>query len=237
MTDARLPGYWLTELRFMDMSDRLWRIFTNALMWCAEQGTDGAVQSRHYRFLYSDGVTEDDIDSLVVAELAERTDDGFQLQGWADDRGLRQSSAATVHAYRERKRKNQAKYREGLRSRLESGDVTGHVAEHVGVGPQEVNSVKGASAYVTGNADLRLDAKKVDPTVCAKHPDGDAGVSCWGCKTAREARAASEPKKIAFDPAEVFCAKGNHKWLADGTCNYCPEKRRVVPKNEEWMYR
>lgn len=82
--------------------------------------------------------------------------------------------------------------------------------------PKESQRSQGGPTLLSGEG---------ENTVCAKHPDGDADGPCWGCKKAREARAASEPKKVEFDPVEQFCAKGNHKWLADGTCNYCPEKR------------
>ncbi len=210
----------------MDMSDRLWRIFTNSLMWSAEQGTDGAIQNRHFRFLYAEEITDADIDALVAAELADRTADGIQLRGWADRHGLGQSEAATVKAYRDRKRQNQAEYRERLKSRLESGDVTGHVAEHVGQGPSFNDSSKGASAYVTGNG---------SQTRCTKHPDGNSDAPCFGCMEARKAAAAaSTPKKI-FNSPESLCASGRHKWLADGTCNFCTQKK--VPTQEEWMHR
>lgn len=223
MTDARLPGYWLTELRFTDMDDRTWRIFTGALMWCAEQGTDGAIEERHFRFLYADGLTKDDIDALMAAELVDRTETGIQLRGWSDDRGLRQSLDATVRGYRDRKRRNQADYRERLRSRSESGDVTGHMTEHVGEGSFTGGDFSiGASAYVTGHA------------TCSKHPDGNSDAPCFGCMKAREARESSDPKPATPGVAER-CASGKHRWLADGTCNHCTTRR--VPTNEEFMYR
>ncbi|MFI8593868.1 hypothetical protein ACIGCK_05490 [Microbacterium sp. NPDC078428] len=225
MTDARLPGYWLTELRFMDMTDRVWRIFTNSLMWSAEQGTDGHVSSRHYRFLHAEGVTDADIEALVSAELAELTDDGFQLRGWSDERGLRQSPAATVAAYRERKRRNQAVYRGRRKSEQESGDVTGHVAEHVGGGvglPLGSNSSRGASAYVAGH--VTGNASRF----CAKHPNGTTD-PCWACKAAREAaeqtEAENRPKRHQFG-APALCPSGEHRWTADGTCARCINGRK-----------
>jgi hypothetical protein len=51
---------------------------------------------------------------------------------------------------------------------------------------------------------------------------------------AREARANSEPKKKKF-VAWDMCSDGKHKWLPDGTCNFCTQKR--IPSNEEYMYR
>ncbi|MFZ8758627.1 hypothetical protein ACO03V_14520 [Microbacterium sp. HMH0099] len=141
MTDARLPGHWLNEMRFMDLSDHEWRVFTNLLMWSVEQGTDGRVPTRYVNTVHPDGVSDADIDTLVTCELIKRTPDGLQFLRWDDPHGLRQSLAATVDGYRQRKRKNQADYRQ----RLKDESVTGHVGE----GIKSFDSQ--SSAYMPGN--------------------------------------------------------------------------------------
>lgn len=141
MTDARLPGHWLNEMRFMDLSDKEWRVFTNLLMWSNEQGTDGLVPTRYVNTVHPDGVADAEIEALIGCQVLEKTDDGVRLLRWDDPHGLRQSLAATVNGYRERKRKNQADYRE----RLKSESVTGHVGEGIS------SSSPSSSAYLPGN--------------------------------------------------------------------------------------
>jgi len=91
--------------------------------------------------------------------------------------------------------------------------------------PKGSQSSQGGPALLSGEG---------ENTVCAKHPDGDADVPCFGCKKAREVRAAHQPEKRKFDPLER-CKVGRHKWLPDGTCNFCEKKK--IPNHLEYMYR
>lgn len=231
MTDARLPGYWLTELRFADMSDRHWRIFTNALMWSAEQGTDGHIPPKYLRRLHDEEVTDDDVSELEVAGVFVRAEDGgIDMPGWSDEKALRQSTAASVAQYRSRKKENQAAYRQRLRERSESGDVTGNVGK--GSSSLGDSSKEGASAYLTGNVTGNALRRN-----CDAHPDGWAK-PCRACGEARkraEAQDKEAPRKQFRATHEDNCATGNHRWMGDGTCLHCTERR--YSKTEEWMNR
>jgi hypothetical protein len=107
MTDARLPSRWLTDPALEALSDRLWRIHTAALMWSAEQGTDGRMPPRTLRLLHPDGATASDADELVAAELWRTTSDGYEVIDW----GRTQSLAADVEATRAANRERQARHR------------------------------------------------------------------------------------------------------------------------------
>ena len=71
MTDARLPGRWLMNMKIAALSDRAWRVFTSALMWSTEQGTDGEIPPLALRFLYPADIPPSVIDELVNADLAD----------------------------------------------------------------------------------------------------------------------------------------------------------------------
>lgn len=150
MTDARLPGHWLNEMRFMDLSDRTWRVFTNALMWSTEQGTDGRIPTRYLRTLHHDGLIDPDIDALAACGVLERTEDGIQLVGWSDRNGLRQSLAADVDEYRRKKRESMAALRKARRAQSVTDRVTSNVPGKVGEGSTSEQVLK-ASAYVPQN--------------------------------------------------------------------------------------
>lgn len=148
MTDARLPGYWLNEMRFQDLTDKQWRVFTNLLMWSVEQGTDGHVPARYVNTVHLDGVKDEDLDALVTCGVLERVSDGVQMLRWDDANGLRQSLAATVEAYRARKRDNQRASRAARKARSVTGDMGGDVSGNVGRG---YSSDSSSSAYTPGN--------------------------------------------------------------------------------------
>lgn len=139
----------------MDMPDRTWRVFTSALMWSAEQGTDGDIPDRYVRMLHPEGADEADLAPLLDAGLLVKREGGYTLAGWSDPNALRQSTDEQVKSYRQRKRENQAAYRQ---RRRESGNVTGneggHVAPHVGEGfkSPKGNSSAYTPGHVTGNA-------------------------------------------------------------------------------------
>lgn len=230
MTDARLPGHWLNELRFADLDDRTWRIFTNALMWSAEQGTDGLIPAKYVRKLHDVDVTMADLVPLIDAGVFVVTDAGdVTMPGWSDDRGLRQSSAATVAQYRERKRGNQAAYRQRARERSESGHVTGHVPGNVGEGSTEEIS-NGASAYVNGNTTGHVTGHALRRN-CDAHPDGWSQ-PCRACGEARKradaANASSSAPRMQTVSPGSRCSPGRHRLVADGTCMNCDVRAEDV---------
>lgn len=61
MADARLRAEWLGQMRFDDLSDAAWRVFTSALMWSIGNGTDGVIPRRYLRYLHPDGVIEESV--------------------------------------------------------------------------------------------------------------------------------------------------------------------------------
>lgn len=165
MTDSRLPGHWLTDMRYADLTDRAWRVLCGALMWSNEQGTDGIIPTRYLRNLHPDGDVDAAIAELEAAGILIRTDDGITLPGWSDPRGLRQSTSAQVEQYRSRKAANQSAYRQRRRSDSASGHVTGNVGEGF--------STRKASAYVTGNTTGNVTGH-AGPLVTVK-PGSDCG--------------------------------------------------------------
>lgn len=113
MTDARLRGEWLTAAAHDGLTDAAYRVLHNALMHCAEQGTDGAIATRELRFLYPGVLEQSSLDELEHAGFWERTDSGFQLIGWTT--ALGQSSAEEVEGYRRNARERQQRRRERLK--------------------------------------------------------------------------------------------------------------------------
>lgn len=127
MTDARLPSRWLTDPALDALSDRLWRVHTSALMWCAEHGTDGQVPTRSLRLLHPDGATVEDAQGLVDAGLwMANAEDGYEVADW----GRSQSLAADVEAARAAHRERQARYRARLAASAADSEVTHHVTRH-----------------------------------------------------------------------------------------------------------
>lgn len=121
MTDARLPGRWLNDPDLLDLSDRLWRVHTGALMWSAEQGTDGAISARVLRLLHPDGATADDARALIAAGLWTAAGTGYQVTEWAPV----QSLAADVERGRAANRERQARHRAKVaKPAPEPSDVT-----------------------------------------------------------------------------------------------------------------
>lgn len=98
MTDARLRSEWHGSLRFDDLSDVAWRVFTGALMWSNEHGTDGFIPTRYVSRLHPDGHQPNAVQELVSREFWEPTETGYQLLGWVGVLG--QSTAETVEGYR-----------------------------------------------------------------------------------------------------------------------------------------
>jgi hypothetical protein len=151
MTDARLRGEWVSSMKFDALSDKAWRMFTGALMWSAENGTDGFIPDRYSKRLHPDGSDIHAEKELMDAGLWSKTRDadgnkGLQLDDW--DGALGQSLALQVETYKANARGRSKRYREKERAKLArvvgfiegpdtgdaTSDVTRDVREHVGKG-------------------------------------------------------------------------------------------------------
>jgi hypothetical protein len=120
MTDARMPGHWLFDPTMDGLSDRAWRTFVGALMWSAEQGTDGQLPTRSLRHLYPDGVDEATATELVEAGRWKRMPSGYLVVDW----GRTQSLAADVEKQRLRNRINVKAYRDRATGRTPVADLS-----------------------------------------------------------------------------------------------------------------
>lgn len=118
MTDARLRAEWLGRMKFDALSDTAWRVFTGALMWSVENGTDGKIPSRYLRYLHPDGEQPAAYDEILEAGIWEESFDGYRLLEW--DGELGQSTAAQMETYKENARIRQRRHREQERKRLSS---------------------------------------------------------------------------------------------------------------------
>lgn len=107
MTDARLPGRWLNDPDLLDLSDRFWRVHTGALMWSAEQGTDGLIPAKVLRLLHPEGATAEDARGLISAGLWAAEGPGYRVLRW----DASQSLAADVERARASNRERQARHR------------------------------------------------------------------------------------------------------------------------------
>lgn len=154
VTDARLRGEWLTAPAHDSLSDKAYRVLHNALMYCAEHGTDGALADRELRFLYPGVLDQATLDELEHAGFWARVDGGYRFIDW--NGALGQSTAAEVNAYRKAHRDRQQRYRDRKAAEraavaptapadppdeettagedphaLTAGNVTRHVTRHV----------------------------------------------------------------------------------------------------------
>lgn len=120
MTDARLPGRWLMDPTIRTLGADRWTVFSWALMWSAEQGTDGLIPRHMLPLLHPDGATAEDAEALVNVGLWDAEGDGYRVRDWART----QSLAADVEHQRERNRRKQQAHRERARER---DGVTGYV--------------------------------------------------------------------------------------------------------------
>lgn len=139
MTDGRIPGKWINEPRFVEMSVDAWCIFTKAIAWSNEAGTDGLVKRRYLGLLHPQGEMPAANQEIVALGLWHPAADGFQFIDWnkkAHHGGLGQELAAVVQGQKERKKNNQAEYRKRLAESPApqgvTGNVTDLVADHVG---------------------------------------------------------------------------------------------------------
>lgn len=130
MTDARLPARFLTDHRLNDLSDSAWRLFTCALIWSNEQGTDGQVPYSALRLL---GSSRDATNAheLITLGLWVESAQGFLFLGdWESFWG--QSWAEDVESKRASNRQRQKAWREKVNSELATARNQGSVTRYVG---------------------------------------------------------------------------------------------------------
>ena len=140
MTDGRIPGKWINEPRFVEMSVDAWCIFTKAIAWSNEAGTDGLVKRRYLGLLHPQGEMPAANHEIAALGLWRPTSDGFQFIDWnkkAHHGGLGQELAAVVQGQKERSKSNQQAYRDRLKGKSDdtapvTGDVIANVSDHVG---------------------------------------------------------------------------------------------------------
>ena len=185
MTDARLPGPWLNTMRFDALSDTAWRVLTGAMMWSAENGTNGLVPARYLRMLHPDGEQPAALSELVTAALGVQQDGGFRLLDW--DGALGQSTALQVETYKANGRKRQRDFRERQRMSLakavgfvetpEQADpepVTRYVTDEA---TRDVGKGKGEGSYV--GVDSRNDAFEVVNQQTGEVTEAEPGPARW----------------------------------------------------------
>lgn len=232
MTDARLKGEWLTAPVHDGLSDAAYRIFHNALMHSAEQGTDGLITTRELRFLYPGRIDPAWLDELASAGIWEATGDGYQLIGWSDVLG--QSTAAEVEAYRAGNRERQRRRRE--RQRAASNDRARGDSSFTG---PEAASPPQATRDLTGGVtrdssrDLPHDVGKARTGTARPSPSSPDGLidgyevgRSSPVVTAREpvespvtARAVDKPEGGRFDIAAFRAQRPDLRYLDDPTVN------------------
>ncbi|TQO20323.1 hypothetical protein FB472_1954 [Rhodoglobus vestalii] len=185
MADARIKGEWLNAMRFDALSDESWRVFTGALMWSAENGTDGVIPKRYLRMLHPDGEQPAAFNEMEVAGLWAATNDGYHLDDW--DGALGQSTASQVATYKANGLKRARDYRERERSKLAKAlgmseptftenvtrDVTRDVRPHVGKGKGEGKGKGSGDKEVLETKELNIN------TVTGEVEDEPMPVTSW----------------------------------------------------------
>lgn len=197
MTDSRLRGEWLNSMKFDDLSDVAWRVFTGALMWCNENGTDGFVPTRYLKMLHPDGTRADAYAELVSASLWEQLPSGYRLQGWSG--ALGQSTANEVETYKANARERQQRWRDRERekkakrvgftdsprdvTRYETSDVTENVGTGTGTGTGEAQD-KGTENWFVNEATGEIKDEDSNPVPASQVTTWDVapiGRSCPVC--------------------------------------------------------
>ncbi|WP_430645344.1 hypothetical protein [Agromyces sp. GXS1127] len=159
MTDARLPGRWLVDPTIRTLGADRWTVFSWALMWSAEQGTDGLIPSHMLPLLHPSGATTKDAEALVSLGLWEVEGDGYRVREW----GRTQSLAADVEHQRERNRRKQQAFRERAR---QQEDVTGYVtgeSPRRGEAEERPGEAKPSEGDKTTRARTRANAHREGP--------------------------------------------------------------------------
>lgn len=140
MTDGRIPGKWMNEPRFIEMSADTWCVFTKAIAWSNEAGTDGFIKWRYLSLLHPAGDHPSANAQLVELGLWAEMPTGYQLLDWdkpAHQGGLGQATAEQVRTNKNRNRERQQAYRDRLAANRNpdpdpvADDVTGHVTRYV----------------------------------------------------------------------------------------------------------
>jgi len=109
VVDTRLPDRWLTDPRYLSLSDPAWRCFTTSLMWCNTHLTDGHIPAPALRVI-GYGKEDDVVGELVSEGLWEPVQGGYRCAGdWEADLG--QSTAEYVMGMREKARLRQVRRR------------------------------------------------------------------------------------------------------------------------------
>lgn len=140
MTDGRIPGMWVTQPRFIEMNVNTWTVFTKAIAWANEHGTDGHVPRRYLAFLHPDGHYPDAYTELCDMGLWYPAGDGYQFSKWAEKPsvgGLGQSTAEQVEENKKSNRERQQRWREKQKAGEGSPgqeSVTRYVTRDVGQG-------------------------------------------------------------------------------------------------------
>lgn len=132
MTDGRIPGKWMNEPRFIEMDVDAWCVFTKAIAWSNEAGTDGFIKWRYLSLLHPAGDHPSANAELVELGLWAKTPTGYQLLDWdkpAHQGGLGQSTAEQVRTAKDVNRKRQQRFRE--RKAAEQAAATGDVTRYV----------------------------------------------------------------------------------------------------------
>ncbi|PPF32275.1 hypothetical protein C5B93_15895 [Rathayibacter sp. AY1A2] len=113
-------------------------MMTGALMWSAEQGTDGRIPIRSLRLLHPEGTDPKAVAELVQAQFWERNTDHVQVLNWAQTQSLavdvewqRERNRVKNKALREREREKargarQPAFKQETVTGHETGDVTDH---------------------------------------------------------------------------------------------------------------
>jgi hypothetical protein len=128
MTDTRLPDKWLLNPTLDSLSDGAWRVWTRALIWCNQQGTDGDIPSLYLRYIYPWSDPSEYLLELLNIGWLEETENGFAIPDWE---GKGQSLAAYVTARRETNRLRQQNLRAKKKS-SQGESVTNDVTRDIG---------------------------------------------------------------------------------------------------------
>lgn len=223
MTDARLPGRWLTDPDLEALSDRSWRIHTGALMWSAEQGTDGRIFRRTMRLLHPEGASAEDAQPLIDAGLWEVEGEDFQILNWERTQTL----AAAVEQTRERNRRNQARWRERERDRRSE-----QTSPRPRISAYESDDI---SAYAGGEDRRGEDSSPTSPDTSIpgappQAEDGDQFEQFWDIYPAHR-RGAKKAVRTAWDevkpPADVIPRL--RAWIPT------IKDPQYYPKAEKWL--
>ncbi|MGG5172683.1 hypothetical protein ACQR35_10960 [Pseudarthrobacter sp. J1738] len=129
----------MNEPRFIEMSVDAWCVFTKAIAWSNEAGTDGLIKRRYLALLHPQGEQPRANSEIADLGLWHATVDGYQFVDWnkkAYQGGLGQELAAVVQEQKDKNKVRQQKWRDGQKDNKDNSpvtrDVTGNVTRDVG---------------------------------------------------------------------------------------------------------